>query len=68
MERPDLPTGDPGGWEAVVDAPDLMVPGARVQLVTDFGSADLYGDGTEAGDLHHAAWMKSRAVRFTVGG
>ncbi|MFE1406389.1 hypothetical protein ACFW5D_22570 [Streptomyces sp. NPDC058770] len=67
VRRLDLPTGDPGGWEAVVDVPDLTVPGARVQLITDSGSADLYGDGTEAKDLDHAEWKKSRAVRFTVG-
>ena len=27
------------------------MPGARAQLITDDGSADLYGDGTEAKDL-----------------
>ncbi|MET9659766.1 hypothetical protein [Streptomyces sp. NPDC006510] len=68
VKRADLPTADPGGWEAVVDVPDLTVPGARAQLITDAGSADLYGDGTEAKDLDHAEWKKSRAVRFTVGG
>ncbi|MFB7211031.1 DUF3616 domain-containing protein [Streptomyces sp. NPDC056255] len=68
VKRADLPTADAGGWEAVVDVPDLTVPGARTQLITDAGSADLYGDGTEAKDLDHAEWKKSRAVRFTVGG
>ncbi|MEU9316331.1 DUF3616 domain-containing protein [Streptomyces sp. NPDC048295] len=68
VERAELPTADPGGWEAVVDVPDLTVPGARAQLITDAGSADLYGDGTEAKDLDHAEWKKSRAVWFTVGG
>lgn len=68
VKRADLPTADPGGWEAVVDVPDLTVPGARAQLITDAGSADLYGDGTEAKDLDHAEWKKSRAVWFTVGG
>ncbi|MER8087375.1 hypothetical protein ACFVZR_30945 [Streptomyces sp. NPDC058316] len=67
VERADLPTADPGGWEAVVDVPDLTVPGARAQLITDAGSADLYGDGTEAKDLDHAEWKKSRATWFTVG-
>ncbi|MGH4027448.1 hypothetical protein ACQB60_00780 [Actinomycetota bacterium Odt1-20B] len=66
VKRADLPTSDPGGWEAVVDVPDLSVPGARAQLVTDCGSADLYGDGTEAKDLAHAEWKKSRATWFTV--
>ncbi|MET8268868.1 DUF3616 domain-containing protein [Streptomyces sp. NPDC005075] len=66
VKRADLPTADPGGWEAVVDVPDLTVPGARAQLITDAGSADLYGDGTEAKDLDHAEWKKSRAVWFTV--
>ncbi|MFF2408491.1 hypothetical protein [Streptomyces sp. NPDC058092] len=37
------------------------------QLITDAGSADLYGDGTEAKDLDHAEWRKSRATWFTVG-
>ena len=64
----DLPTTDPGGWEAVVDVPDLTVPGARAQLLTDNGSADLYGDGTEAKDLTHPEWKKSRATWFTVTG
>ncbi|MEU4349822.1 hypothetical protein [Streptomyces sp. NPDC023838] len=64
----DLPTSDPGGWEAVVDVPDLSVPGARAQLITDDGSADLYGDGTEAKDLTHPEWKKSRATWFTVTG
>lgn len=66
VKRLDLPTSDPGGWEAVVDVPDLSVPGARAQLITDDGSADLYGDGTEAKDLDHPEWQKSRATWFTV--
>ena len=53
VKRADLPTGDPGGWEAVVDVPDLGQAGARAQFITDDGSADLYGDGTEAKDLTH---------------
>ncbi|MYU50491.1 hypothetical protein GTY53_00255 [Streptomyces sp. SID7805] len=61
-----LPTDDVGGWEAVVDVPDLRTPGARAQLITDCGSADLYGDGTEAKDLDHDEWKKSRATWFTV--
>ncbi|MET9903309.1 hypothetical protein [Streptomyces sp. NPDC006446] len=65
-KRLDLPTSDPGGWEAIVDVPDLTVSGARAQLITDDGSADLYGDGTEAKDLTHAEWKKSRATWFTV--
>ncbi|MCX4956764.1 hypothetical protein OG523_07125 [Streptomyces virginiae] len=67
VERADLPTTDPGGWEAIVEVPDLTVPGARVQLITDSGSADLYGDGTEAKDLTHAEWKKARAAWFTLG-
>ncbi|MFD7263340.1 DUF3616 domain-containing protein [Streptomyces sp. NPDC059874] len=67
VKRADLPTTDPGGWEAVVDVPDLSVPGARVQLITDSGSADLYGDGTEAKDLTHPEWKKARAAWFTLG-
>ncbi|MFB7665230.1 hypothetical protein ACFC1R_14925 [Kitasatospora sp. NPDC056138] len=63
----DLPTGDPGGWESVVDVPDLTAPGARVQLITDDGSAYLYGDGTEAKDLGHPEWKKSRSTWFTLG-
>ncbi|WP_371503393.1 DUF3616 domain-containing protein [Kitasatospora sp. NBC_00374] len=62
----DLPTSDAGGWEAVVDVPDLTVPGARAQLITDDGSADLYNDGTAAKDLTHAEWKKSRTTWFTV--
>ncbi|MFI7387650.1 DUF3616 domain-containing protein [Streptomyces sp. NPDC049813] len=62
----DLPTTDPGGWEAVVSVPDLSVPGQRVQLITDSGSADLYGDGTEAKDLDHDEWKKARAAWFTL--
>ncbi|MEU9142975.1 hypothetical protein [Streptomyces sp. NPDC048349] len=67
VKRADLPTADPGGWEAVVEVPDLSVPGARVQLVTDSGSADLYGDGVEAKDLAHPEWKKARAAWFTLG-
>ncbi|MCX5196571.1 hypothetical protein OOK31_22220 [Streptomyces sp. NBC_00249] len=67
VKRADLPTTDPGGWEAIVEVPDLRVPGARVQLVTDSGSADLYGDGTEAKDLTHPEWKKARAAWFTLG-
>jgi hypothetical protein len=66
VKRADLPTSDPGGWESVVDVPDLNTPGARAQLITDDGSADLYGDGTEAKDLDHPEWKKSRATWFTV--
>ncbi|MFE2287214.1 DUF3616 domain-containing protein [Streptomyces sp. NPDC059443] len=67
VKRADLPTTDPGGWEAVVAVPDLRVPGARVQLITDSGSADLYGDGTEAKDLTFPEWKKSRSAWFTLG-
>lgn len=66
VQRVQLPTSDAGGWEAVVDVPDLTVPGARAQLITDDGSADLYGDGTAAKDLTHPEWKKSRATWFTV--
>lgn len=66
VKRLDLPTSDPGGWEAIADVPDLTVSGARAQLITDDGSADLYGDGVEAKDLTHAEWKKSRATWFTV--
>ncbi|WP_443065425.1 hypothetical protein [Streptomyces sp. NBC_00536] len=67
VKRTDLPTSDAGGWEAIVDVPDLNVPGARVQLITDCGSADLYGDGIAAKDLTHPEWKKSRSGWFTVG-
>ncbi|MFJ4031902.1 DUF3616 domain-containing protein [Streptomyces griseoluteus] len=63
----DLPTADAGGWESVVSVPDLDVPGGRVQLITDDGSADLYGDGTQAKDLTHPEWQKSRSTFFTLG-
>ncbi|MEV7615393.1 hypothetical protein [Streptomyces sp. NPDC089799] len=66
VKRADLPTTDPGGWEAIVEVPDLSVAGARVQLITDNGSADLYGDGIEAKDLTHPEWKKSRAAWFTL--
>ncbi|MFG2620025.1 hypothetical protein ACGFXC_20685 [Streptomyces sp. NPDC048507] len=66
-KRADLPTADPGGWEAIVNVPDLRVPGARVQLITDNGAADLYGDGTEAKDLAAPEWKKSRSAWFTLG-
>ncbi|MFJ9036503.1 hypothetical protein ACIRF8_07915 [Streptomyces sp. NPDC102406] len=66
VKTADLPTDDPGGWEAIVSVPDLSLPGQRAQLVTDNGSADLYGDGTEAKDLDHDEWKKSRAALFTV--
>ncbi|MFD6886566.1 DUF3616 domain-containing protein [Streptomyces sp. NPDC059957] len=67
VKRTDLPTTDPGGWEAVVSVPDLRFPGARVQLITDSGSADLYGDGGEAKDLDHPEWKKSRSGWFALG-
>ncbi|MFI9241362.1 hypothetical protein ACIGXF_01970 [Streptomyces sp. NPDC053086] len=63
----DLPTADAGGWESVVSVPDLTAAGARVQLITDDGAADLYGDGTEAKDLTHPEWQKSRSTWFTLG-
>ncbi|WP_211121708.1 DUF3616 domain-containing protein [Streptomyces yatensis] len=66
VKRLDLPTADPGGWEIVVDVPDLTAPGARAQVITDSGSADLYGDGTEAKDLEHEEWKKSRSVSFPL--
>jgi len=62
----DLPTSDAGAWEAAVTVPDLTVPGGRVQLITDDGDADLYGDGTQAKDLTHPEWQKSRSTWFTV--
>lgn len=66
VKKLDLPTSDAGGWESVVSVPDLDVSGARVQLITDDGSADLYGDGTEAKDLSHPEWQKSRTTWFTL--
>ncbi|WP_420802742.1 hypothetical protein [Streptomyces adustus] len=63
----DLPTTDAGGWEAIVAVPDLTQSGARVQLITDDGAADLYGDGVEAKDLTHPEWQKSRSTWFTIG-
>ncbi|MFD5466125.1 hypothetical protein ACFWIQ_25315 [Kitasatospora sp. NPDC127059] len=63
----DLPTSDAGAWEAVPDVPDLNAPGARAQLITDNGSADLYADGTDAKDLTHPEWKKSRSTWFTLG-
>ncbi|MGW2821902.1 hypothetical protein ACWC24_12955 [Streptomyces sp. NPDC001443] len=63
----DLPTTDAGGWESIVAVPDLTQSGARVQLITDDGAADLYGDGVEAKDLTHPEWQKSRSTWFTIG-
>ncbi|WP_225822679.1 DUF3616 domain-containing protein [Streptomyces naphthomycinicus] len=62
----DLPTADAGGWESVVSVPDMTTAGARVQLITDDGAADLYGDGTDAKDLTHPEWQKSRTTWFTL--
>nr|WP_107054383.1 hypothetical protein [Streptomyces sp. NRRL S-350] len=62
----DLPTGEYGAWEAVADVPDLDAPGARAQLITDDGSADLYHDGTDAKDLTHPEWKKSRSTWFAL--
>ncbi|WP_316519755.1 hypothetical protein [Kitasatospora brasiliensis] len=62
----DLPTSDYGAWEAIADVPDLDAPGARVQLITDDGSADLYNDATAAKDLTHPEWKKSRSTWFTL--
>ncbi|WP_405580131.1 hypothetical protein [Streptomyces sp. NBC_01190] len=67
VKKLDLPTTDAGGWESVVDVPDLTQPGARVELITDDGDADLYGDGTQAKDLDHPEWQKSRSTWFTLG-
>ncbi|WP_420717924.1 hypothetical protein [Streptomyces sp. H34-S4] len=66
VKRAGLPATGPGGWEAVVRVPGLRVPGAPVQLVTGSGSADLYGDGTEAKDLTFPEWKKSRSAWFTL--
>ncbi|MFF2952163.1 hypothetical protein ACFVVU_12585 [Kitasatospora sp. NPDC057965] len=62
----DLPTSDAGGWEAVADIPDLGAPGARVQLITDDGSAVLYNDGIAAKDLAQPEFKKSRTTWFTL--
>lgn len=67
VRKLDLPTSDAGGWESVVTVPDLSVSGGRVQLVTDDGDADLYGDGAQAKDLSHPEWQKSRSTWFTLG-
>ncbi|MEU6776421.1 hypothetical protein [Streptomyces sp. NPDC046759] len=63
----DLPTADAGAWESIVAVPEVTAAGARVQLITDDGSADLYGDGTEAKNLTHPQWQKSRTTWFTLG-
>ncbi|WP_372458016.1 DUF3616 domain-containing protein [Streptantibioticus parmotrematis] len=57
-----------GAWESVISVPDLSAPGAQVQLIQDDGSADLYGDGTEAKDLDQSEWQKSRTTWFTLNG
>lgn len=57
-----LPTADAGAWEAIV-----AEAGGQVRLLADCGAADLYGDGTDAKDLSHPQWQKSRAAWFTVG-
>ncbi|KOV70977.1 hypothetical protein [Streptomyces sp. MMG1121] len=44
----------------------LHYAASRVQLITDDGAADLYGDGTEAKDLSHPEWQKSRTTWFTL--
>lgn len=51
-----------------MDVPDLTAAGARAQLMTDNGAADLYGDGEEAKDLGRPEWQKSRSTWFTLGG
>lgn len=63
----DLPTPDAGAWEAIVSVPATVISGARVQLITDDGAADLYGGSTEAKDLTHPEWQKSRSTWFTLG-
>ncbi|MEU3981927.1 DUF3616 domain-containing protein [Streptomyces sp. NPDC026672] len=63
----DLPTSDAGGWESIVSVPSGGTSGARVQLITDDGDADLYGDGVQAKDLSHPEWQKSRSTWFTLG-
>ncbi len=62
----DLPTTDAGAWEAIVSVPDLTQAGGRVQLITDDGDADLYGDGSQAKDLDYPEWQKSRTTWFTL--
>lgn len=61
-----LPASDAGNWESIAAVRDLGKPDARVQLVTDNGSADLYGDGTEAKDLEYPEWQKSRSTWFRL--
>jgi hypothetical protein len=61
----NLPT-EYGAWESVISVPDLTASGAQTQLIQDDGAADLYGDGTEAKDLDHAKWQKSRTTWFTL--
>jgi hypothetical protein len=39
----DLPAG--AAWETVVEVPDELVPGTRVQLLSDDGAIAPYGDG-----------------------
>lgn len=62
----DLPASDAGNWESVVAVPDRGDSAARVRLLTDNGSADLYGDGSEAKDLKHPEWQKSRSTAFAL--
>nr|WP_229841165.1 DUF3616 domain-containing protein [Streptomyces brasiliensis] len=62
----DLPTSDAGGWESIVSVPSTDVSGAQVQLITDDGDADLYGDGGQAKDLDHPEWQKSRSTWFPL--
>ncbi len=64
--RAPLAPAVPGGKALVVTVTNIDQVVAGKAKPVHSGSADLYGDGTEAKDLDHPEWKKSRAAWFRL--
>jgi YVTN family beta-propeller protein len=56
---------DPGAWESIVNMPEHLESGERLELLMDNGSTDFFNTGTEAKELG-APLQKSRSDQFTL--
>ena len=55
-----------GSWESIIGFPDTVGPQTPVQLLTDSGDTDWYGDGVEAKSLPEKQLSKFRGDRLII--
>lgn len=56
-----------GSPEGIVEVPATLADGASIDLISDTGDVDFYGDGSAAKDLASEGFRKFRADRVSLG-